>query len=79
MKKIVEKLMDYGMDFEYENRGSEGEKICSHELGLEISSQNGRIYFELAAPTQIVKETENNYKIFAQDVENECIAVTSSF
>jgi hypothetical protein len=79
MLEIIKKLMSYGMDFEYENRGSNGEQIKSFELGLDISNQNGNIYFSLSAPTEIVKESENNYKIFAQQIDEECIAQTSSF
>lgn len=79
MLEIIKKLMEYGMDFEYESKGSHGEQLMSHEIGLDISNQNGNIYFTLSAPVEIVPETENNYKVFAQQVEDECISQTASF
>lgn len=79
MKKIVEVLMNYGMGFEYENRGSNGEKVICLELGIEVSNQNGNIYYSISAPTEIIKETENNYKIVSDLIEQECIDETSSF
>ena len=34
MKRIAIKLMEFGMDFQYENNGSKGEQIESFPLGL---------------------------------------------
>ena len=79
MKKIVEKLMEHGMSFEYEHRGLLGEKIISHELGLEISNQNGKIYYSLSAPTEILEESEKMYSFLVVKIEEECVAETSSF
>ncbi|WP_299681083.1 hypothetical protein [uncultured Tenacibaculum sp.] len=79
MIKIVQKLMAFGMDFEYENRGSNGEKIIAFEIGLEISNQNGKIYYSISSPTEIIDETEDAYSFLANKVKEECIAETSSF
>lgn len=40
MNRIAEKLIEFGMNFEYENNGSEGEKIISHQALLEVTRQN---------------------------------------
>ncbi|WP_028890846.1 hypothetical protein [Tenacibaculum sp. 47A_GOM-205m] len=79
MKKIAGILMDYGMDFEYENHGSNGEKIQCCELGIEVSNQNGKIYYQLSAPTETIEESEDAYSMLANMVEQECISETSSF
>ena len=46
MKKIVLKLMDFGMDFNYEHRGSDGEEIISFELAVKIKIRQGKVTFE---------------------------------
>lgn len=79
MKKIAGKLMDFGMGFEYENHGSNGEKITALELGIEISSQQVEIYYSISSPPEIIEETEAAYSFLANKVEEECIAETSSF
>lgn len=40
MKKIVEILMEYGMAFEYEHNGSEGECVTAHGLGLKVRTKH---------------------------------------
>ena len=34
MKQIANILIDYGFDFEYENRNSNGETIIAHQINL---------------------------------------------
>ena len=79
MKKITSILMDYGFDFEYENRGSDGEKILALGLGLEISNQNGKIYFSCMSAPEIFEENEHEYIRLSKVVEQECINETTSF
>lgn len=79
MKKIIEVLMDYGMDFEYEHRGFHGEKVVSYELGLEIYNQNGNIYFSCMSVPEKVEESEGEYDRLALEIEKECISQTASF
>lgn len=58
MKKLANKLIDYGREFTYEN-GSDGEKIESFELGCRISIQQGRIWFTHCG---VVEEMEESAK-----------------
>ncbi len=71
--------MDFGMGFEYEHRGSDGEKIVSYELGLDISNQNGNIYFSCGSVPEKFEETDFEYIRLADVIREECIAQTSSF
>lgn len=71
--------MAFGMNFEYENNGSNGEKVLSLELGLEISNQQGKIYFSCSTPTEVFDESEKMYTYLADVVEKECVMETSSF
>lgn len=77
MIEIIKLLMSYGFDFEYENNGSMGEKIMCYQLGTEVSNQQGKIYFSIAAPTEVFEETEGNYRAIKYLIEQECIAETT--
>ncbi|WP_271406592.1 hypothetical protein [Tenacibaculum soleae] len=79
MIKIATILMNYGMDYQYENHGSSGEKIISFELGVEISNQQGKIYYSISSAPETIEESEVAYNFLANKVEEECIAETSSF
>lgn len=79
MKKIAIVLMEFGFGFEYEHRGSDGEKIISFELGLEVSNQNGKIYYSCSTPTEIFEENESEFLRLAEVTKQECIMETSSF
>lgn len=73
MEKIAIKLIHFGMDFQYENYGSKGEKIISFTLGIEISIQDGKIYFN----DTVFEENEGNlFKVLAL-VETACIEETN--
>ncbi|MGJ8760362.1 MAG: hypothetical protein ACSHXA_07430 [Polaribacter sp.] len=77
MAKIALKLMDFGMDYQYENNGSNGEKIVSFELGLEISNQQGKIYYSCTSVPEVFKESDTMYSYLAELVEKECINETT--
>lgn len=79
MIKVIKVLMDYGMDFQYENRGSEGEEIMSYELGAEISCQHGIIYFMFEGEAETTRESDAGFEYIAQLVEDACINETASF
>jgi hypothetical protein len=79
MKKIAAILMDFGMNFEYENNGSDGEKVISYELGLEISNQQGKIYYSCSSFPEVFEESDNMYTHLAAKIEQECIDETESF
>ncbi|MCP9765162.1 hypothetical protein [Lacihabitans soyangensis] len=44
MLKIATKLIESGMDFNYENYNSEGEKIICFPLCIVIVEKNGTVY-----------------------------------
>lgn len=79
MKKIALKLIEFGMDFEYEHHGSQGEKIICYQLGLEVSHQNGNIYYSCGSDGEKIEETELNYDRIVSLINQECINETSSF
>ena len=79
MKKIVEKLMDYGMSYEYEHRGSMGEKIISYELAIEVISQEGKIYFSFEGETETLPDEKKSYTYISMRIEQICIDETASF
>jgi hypothetical protein len=45
MLKIATKLIEFGMDFMYENHNSDGEKIICFPLCIVIVEQNGKVYW----------------------------------
>lgn len=77
MDIIAKKLIDFGMDFQYENYGSEGEKIISFSTSIEVTRQNGKIYFEYCGKQTFVEENEKSINYIAQKVENACIKETT--
>lgn len=79
MIKIIKQLINFGMDFQYENYGSEGEKITAYQLGLVISNQQGKIYYSCSAPTETFNENDAQYQVLSQCVKEECINNTQSF
>ena len=65
--------MEFVMDFEYENRGSNGEKIISYQIGLSILTQEGKIYYEISAPTEVNEESEMAIYYIVDLIEKACI------
>lgn len=79
MIKIMQQLMSFGMDFQYENYGSEGEKLTAYQLGLKVSTQDGKIYYSCSSETEEFEENDAQYLILSQRVQEECINETASF
>ena len=79
MIKIAKVLMDYGMDFQYENRGSEGEEITCYELSIEVKSYDGNVHLIFEGEDDTASDNDIGYSYIAQRVEEECINETSSF
>ena len=77
MKEIANILMDYGMDYQYENFGSQGEKVTSFSLGLEVSIQNGKIYYSCLGEQEEVEESLEAIKFIVGKISNACIAETT--
>lgn len=79
MIEIMRVLVNYGMDFEYENFGSKGETLTSHELGLTVSFQNNFIYINHCGDSHKLENTPTKLKMVPSMVEKYCIDETSSF
>lgn len=79
MKKIVEKLMDYGMPFEYDNMGSDGEIVESFVLCVKISNCQGKLYLTHLGEMETMEETLGSYYYILRRIEDLCIEETASF
>lgn len=79
MDKIAAILIDYGMNFQYENYGSGGENITSLELSLEITFQNGKIYVTHEADKHEFHDTPTKRSGLLGLVDQICIDETASF
>ena len=65
--------MVYGIDFQYERIAVTGRRIIAFDIGLEISKQNGKIYYSISSSREVIDETEGAYSSLAKKVEKECI------
>jgi hypothetical protein len=77
MKKIAGILIDYGMDFQYENNGSDGEVIRSYQLGIDVCIQKGKIYFDKGGDLEILEESEKNLNYVRYWIDEACIEETT--
>jgi len=77
MKKISGKLIEYGMDFEYENNGSKGEEITCHRLGIKVAFQQGKIYFEENGELKEFSQALKYVDYCCELIENACIQETT--
>lgn len=72
-------LVDYGMDFNYENRGSEGEEIICFELGFNFYNQQGELTLSYEGENDTYEECDKAFEYFARRVEDIAIEETASF
>lgn len=79
MKQIANILMDYGFDFEYENRKSNGENIIAHQIDLTVSTYQGTVFFEHDGENEEFEENENTFNMLRSRTEKLLIKKTSSF
>ncbi len=79
MIKIIQQLMSFGMDFQYENYGSQGEQLTADQLGLEVRSEAGKIHYTCCHETETFDENDTQYHILSQRVQEECVKETASF
>lgn len=77
MIKIAKKLMDYGMDFQYECNGSQGEMIESFELGVTIYNQNGKLTLVHLGESDVSPVSDDSFRYVAQRIEDICIEETT--
>lgn len=75
--EIALKLMDYGFDFNYENRGSGGETIQEHMIPLRISTAQGKIYFHYQADMEIFEDNEESFNKLVNLIEKILIEETN--
>jgi len=75
MNRIAAKLIDYGINFQYDNWGSKGENITSTETGIEVTKQNGKVYFEYLGEKIVLNEGSINTVV--RKVEQACIKETT--
>lgn len=79
MIEIIKTLVGFGMDFEYENRGSDGETVTSFELDLRVSIQGGFIYMTHGADDYKLVENSMNISSTSFMVNQFCVDETASF
>ena len=77
MNKVANILINFGMGFHYENRGSEGESILSYECDLELFCRNGKFLLNSGSDTHQFNEDERGEKLICELVENICIEETT--
>jgi len=79
MKKVALQLMDYGMDYEYEHNGSQGEKIMSYEVDIKVYTNEGKLILVHNGENEEFGENEAEIDQLVNKVEQICIEETSSF
>ena len=77
MNKIASELIDFGQDFQYENWGSQGEKIASFQSGIEVCRQNGKIHFEYCGQRSVLDDNEQSMAEVVSMVKAACINETT--
>jgi hypothetical protein len=79
MKQIANILIDYGFDFEYENRNSNGETIIAHQIDLKVSTYQGTVFFEHNGESEEFEENVETFNRLRSRTEKLLISETSSF
>jgi len=77
MKEIAAKLIEFGMDFQYENRCSQGEEIMCFPLDLNVTISQGTIYYTLAGEKLEFKEKDNVIKHIVSLIDTACVEHTT--
>lgn len=77
MIEVVKILMDFGMDFDYEHNGSQGQILRSLECGLQIWEQQGLITLEYLGDREEHMVSDENYKRIASLVNEIMIQETT--
>ena len=77
MIEIIKVLMSYGMDFEYENNGSKGERVTSFECSVVVQDQGGNLFLEIRGKTVTYKTSESSLNAIKYLVDQHCIEETT--
>lgn len=76
MIEIIKILVEFGMSFEYEHNGSQGESVRCYEMDLTIRNSEGKIRLTHEGDTEVFDE---HYTYVASLVHKLCVDETSSF
>ena len=82
MIKIIEKLMAFGMSFEYEHRGSHGQRIRADQIQLEVEETiEGKINYEDDERSMVglFDINDGSFTMLARYVEEACVRETATF
>ena len=77
MEEIAGKLIEFGMDFQYENWGNEGEKITSFSASIEVTIQNGEVYFEYCGDVTTINLSTDSINTVLNLLNEACINETT--
>lgn len=75
MHEIAKILISFGMDFEYVNQGSNGERITCDQLMLDIQNIQGEV--TLDQPGKTITCDEENISSVLEELEKICIKATN--
>ncbi|WP_044403375.1 hypothetical protein [Lacinutrix sp. Hel_I_90] len=79
MIKIAAKLIEFGMDYQYEHNGSEGESIVCFQLDIEIYTHQGTLYFKHENQKDEFKDEDKSFRYLTAKLHDLIVAETSSF
>lgn len=77
MKEIAGILIDFGIDFQYQNHGSEGEKIISFDTSIEVIREYGVTIFQWHGQSTEIDEAQESFNEILELVKKACIEETA--
>jgi hypothetical protein len=77
MQKIATTLIQWGMDFDYEHRGSQGEEIRCFQLDVNVKTWQGNIHFTHEGETQKFDEDKIPWDYICALIERIAIEETT--
>lgn len=73
MKKIVNTLIEFGIDFNFQSYGIRGSKVSSNEIELTVKFEDGMIYLTYGSENEEFSNSKFNRKLINTMVEEICI------
>lgn len=77
MNKFASKLIEYGVDFQYECMNSNGQKLTSFEASVDITLKNGKIYIKHRGEDHKLDDNESSRKYAVSLLEDILIDETT--
>ncbi len=77
MKEIATLLINYGFDFEYQNRNSHGESITLNELSVKVINSQGEFMLETFDEINYFKDDFVNIQRIVKEIEKILIKETN--